>query len=1140
MIEGQFIAGGAGGGKAGGAGGGLSEAEDTLKSSSYAQVLDLISEGEIGGLVDGAKSIYLDDVPLQNPDGSFNFSNVTYVATTGTQTQPAIAGFTQSASETNVGIEAKISSGPVVRSISGVNTSAIVVTVQIPALTFLDDKGNLGGSSVQYAIDIQIDGGGWIEKINENLSGKAAQPYERQYRINLPTGTTRQFRLRRITADSTSSNLNNKTFLKSFTEIVDAKLRYPNSALVGMKVEASQFRAIPRRGYDVKLLKIRIPTNATVRADGSLEYSGTWNGNFQIAWCSCPAWAFYDLLTTDRYGLGDYIDATQVDKWAMYTISRYSNELVPDGFGGLEPRFSCNVWINTRQEAYTLLNQMSSIFRGMTFWSSGAVTAVQDAPKDPTQLFTNANVVDGIFSYQGSSAKARHTVALVSWNDPDDQYRQKVEYVEDTEGIARYGVVQTEVIAVGCTSRGQAARVGRWLLYTERYETDAVGFRVGSEGAMCAPGDVIKIADRYRAGLRIGGRVTSATTNAIVVDSLTSTPTGPLTLYVTDAQGTVYERPVSAVIGNTIRVLPAFPVAPPAQSQWVISGTSVEAQTYRVMTVTENDEGEYEITGLRHYPEKFDLIENGLSLPTRSFTQLSPVPDSVSSITMAESLYRYQSSVLSKITVSWPAALNATRYRVDWRFADGNFETIETSALTYDILDTVPGKYDVRITPLGAFGTPAKNFTSQTLNALGKTAPPADVTGFNAIIDPLIGVTLQWSDVPDLDLQYYEIRQGASWATGTILTRISATTYKLGAISGTAQTFWIRAVDTSGSYSANATSLTTSFAAPSAVTMTSEVIDNNVLLRWTVATSTLAVDYYEIRRGSTWAGGTVVGRVSNATFTTLFESSAGTYTYWIAGVDIGGNVGTPSNTSATVAQPPDFQLFANFNSTFSGTRSSAVVENGILYLAVNTTETWATHFTSRGWNTPQDQINAGFPYFIQPTSTSGFYEETYDYGALIGSAKITVTPTYAVVFGSATVTENLQVSANGSTWTDLGNINNAFATSFRYVRYRITVASSGGDDIVSVNNINFRLDAKQKNDSGMATVNAGDVGGTTVLFSAQFVDVASITVSPQGTTALRAVYDFVDVPNPTSFKILLYDTAGNRASGTVSWSARGY
>lgn len=1128
---------GAGGG---GSDGGGTESSNTIKSKSYAQLVDLICEGEIGGLVNGAKSVYLDDVPLQNADGSYNFTGFSYFTRNGTQDQPAIDGAASVQNEVGVAVEVTKDTGPIIRNITNADVDTVLVTIQIPALTDVNDDGEIIGTRVQYTIDVNINGGGWVTAVNEDLNGKSSTSYERQYRIPLAAGTTRSIRVNRITNDSEKVTLNNKTVWKSYTEVISATMRYPNSAIVATTIEAAQFQSIPRRGYDVKLLKIRIPTNATVdESTGRLIYSGTWDGTFKIAWCACPAWAFYDMLTTDRYGLGTYIDAAQVDKWSLYTISKYCNELVSDGFGGQEARFACNTWISSRQEAFTLLNQMTSIFRGMSYWGSGTVTAIQDAPKDPTYLFTNSNVKNGVFTYQGSSAKQRHTVALVTWNDPQDMYRQKVEYVEDTDAIARYGIIETEVVAVGCTSRGQANRVGRWLLYTEKYETEAVVFRTGIEGTSVLPGDVIKIADQHRAGARIGGRVSSATVNSVTVDSLASVPSGTLTLYVMSADGSVHTRTVQEVDGNTIYVLENFTSIPQAQSGWILSSSSIEAQTYRVISVAET-EGEFEVSAMLHNPSKYGFIEDNLTLETRDVTNLSPVPDAVSSISLTENLYTYQSSVLSKIIVSWPAALNASRYKLEWRVDEGSWTTVETSTQDYDILNTRPGLYEVRLTSIGVFGTTSSAATTASINALGKTAPPADVTGFTYTIDSKIGVTLRWSNVPDLDLQYYEIRQGADWANGTIVTRVAANTHTLGAISGASQTFWIKAVDTSGGYSANPASLITSFSAPTPVTMSAQVVDNNVLLRWTVASSTLAVDYYEIRRGSTWASGTVVGRVSNSTFTTLFETQSGAYTYWIAAVDIGGNVGAISNVSATVAQPPDYQLFTNYNSTLNGTLSNAVLEGGVVYLAVNSTETWESHFTSRGWTTIQNQIDAGYPYFIEPTGTSGYYEEIFDYGGSLPATKVTITPTNVTILGSSTVTPNLQVSNDGTSWTDFGAVTEAFATNFRYVKFRLTVSSSGGDDIVALDGLNFRLDAKQKADSGMVTAVSTDAGGTTVNFNAQFVDVSSITVSPQGTSALRAVYDFTDTPNPTGFKVLLFDSAGNRASGTVSWTARGY
>jgi len=1134
---------GAGSGKAGGSGGGLSEQSDTLKSTSFAQVLDLICEGEIGGLVDGLKSIYLDDTPIQNPDGSTNFSGVSYTSVNGTQTQSTIAAFNQVANETSVGTEVKISTGPVVRSITNTNVTSVIVTVQMPSLSFLDSAGNLGGTSVNYAIDINNNGGGWVEKINDTVSGKSSSAYQRQYRINLPSGGPWQIRLRRITADSTStSTLNNKTVFLSYTEVIDAKLRYPNSAIVALKIDASQFRAIPKRGYDVKLLKIKFPTNATVRSDGSLAYSGTWDGTFQVGWCACPAWAYYDLVTTDRYGLGSYVDASQMDKWSLYTISKYCNELVADGFGGTEPRFTCNVWVNTRQEAYKVLNDFTSVFRGMAYWGTGAVTAVQDAPKDPSYLFTNSNVIGGQFSYQGSSAKGRHTVALVQWNDPADLYRQKIEYVEDTDGISRYGVIETEVVAFGCTSRGQAHRLGLWLLYSERYETEVIGFKTGYEGAAVRPGDIIKVADQFRAGQRLGGRVVGATDYTVTVDKLDTIPSGTLTLYVMCADGSVQTRTVTGISGTTLTVSQPFDVVPLAQFGWVLSSDALYAQTFRVLTVNENETGEHEITGLMHEPSKYGYVENGLTLATRNYTSLSPAPDTVSTISFTESLYYYQNDVRSKLSVYWPQAKNAVRYQIEWRSNGGNWVRDETSSCDYDILNTVPTTYEVRIYSIGAFGTRSKTYATGSKAALGKTAKPSDVSGFTASIDPLIGVSLKWDNVPDLDLAQYEIRLGTSWNTATIVTRVKANTYKLGAINGASQTYLIKAIDTSGIYSANAASYPIAFSAPSSVTMTQQVIDNNVLLKWGAATSTLAIDYYEIRKGSSWAGGTVVGRVSNATFTTLFETASGTYTYWIAGVDIGGNVGTPSSVTAVVNQPPDYKLLLSVQSTFSGTKSNALVNDGILFLGVDTTTTYQAHFTGNAWSTPQDQINAGYPYWIEPTANSSYYEEVVDYGSTIPASKVSFIATTVAGLGTPTATYTISVSNTSATgpWTNYAGVTEVYASSFRWVKIRIDVTGAGADDLFQVSSLVIKLDAKQKDDFGSAVCSSADVGGTTVNFNSTFNSVSSITVTPLGTSARYAIYDFAGGANPTSFKVLLYDSSGTRLSGTVSWTARGY
>lgn len=1137
---------GAGSGKGGAGGGGLSEKKDTLRSSSYAQVLDLLGEGEIGGLVDGLRSIYLNDTPVQNPDGSYNFSEVQYAHVVGTQDQPMIAGYDQVRNERPVGVEAKISSGPVVRTITNTEVTSVSVTVDFPALTYLDNKGNLGGTTVEYAIDLQNNGGGWVEKINETISGKSSSRYERQYRINLPPGGPWDIRLRRITADAETTSTNNKTFFKSYTEIIDAKLRYPNSALVALKVEASQFTSIPKRGYDVKLLLIKFPSNATVRDDGSLEYSGIWDGTFQIDWCSDPAWCYYDALTNPRYGLGRFITDGITDKWYLYQISRYCAELVDDGRGGLEPRFSCNVYFQSRAQAYTVINNFTSIFRGMAYWAAGGITTTQDAPSDPVYLYTNSNVKDGKFTYVGSSAKARHTVALVTYNDPDDMYRQKVEYVENAAGIARYGVIETEVLAFGCSSRGQAHRMGRWILFTEYHETEVCHWTAGEEGQYARPGQIVMVADQSKAGMRMGGRIKSATNTAVIVDAIPAAPGPNAKLYCLSPDGSALPAAsISSIVGTTVNLSTPLAYAPLPMSQWIISSDTLEPRTFRVLAVEPVAESsgteEVSITALEHYPDKYDFIEQGIALQERHYSVLSPQPAPVASVTLTEALYFVGNDVRSKITATWPASQGAATYRVEWRQADGNFGQDVTGALDYDILNTAVQKYEVTVTPIGPLGTPSASSTAATINALGKTALPADVTGLVATIDPLIGVTLDWANNTDLDLDQYEVREGSAWETATLVRRAKASDLKIGTISGSSATYLVKAIDTSGNYSLSAASVTTSISLPGAPVVSVQVVDNNVLLKWTPVAATLAIDRYEIRRGATWAGGVVAGDATGS-FTTLFETAAGTYTYWVAGVDIGGNYGIPASVVATVSAPPDYQLFLDFNSAFAGTKTNCLVSEGALYMALDLAETWTTHFTSRSWAGPSDQIAASFPNFAQPTATTASYEEVIDYGTTLPAAKVTLTGNSTTVYGAATLTPTVSVSNTSATgpWTDYAGQSQVYASAFRWIKVKYDFVSAGGDDLVRFDAINVTVDVKQKNDGGSGAAVSTDSGGTVVNFNVAFIDVASITVTAAGTVPRYAMYDFVDVPNPTSFKVLLFDTTGARVSGDFSWSAKGY
>ena len=867
--------GGGGGGKGGGGGGSgrvAQESPDSLRSIAYASVLDLVSEGEIEGLAEGLKSVYFNETPLQNPNNSFNFTGATVVSTTGTQGQSYIQGFPNVENEIGVSTQVEAAT-PIVRQISNSEIDAVRVRISIPALTQQNtSNGDLNGSSVQYAIDVQSNGGGYVpqilgsawssdtvniassvlaqanqaiyqiqmavtdtsnsavyvaqyklqssgtwltagitEKVDQTvdsywddygyqevrttvktftmpmqaiglwemrivitsgspyisavngnygtpfatITGKTTSKYEKSHRVELTGDAPWDIRVRRITADSTSASLQNKTFWESYTEIIDGKFRYPNSAIVGVRIDASQFDSIPRRSYDLKLLKVKIPSNYNPQ---TRAYTGVWDGTFSVAWTDNPAWCFYDLLTNSRYGLGGFIPEAQVDKWTLYAIGRYCDELVPDGFGGTEPRYTCNIYFQTREEAYTVINNMASIFRGMPYWASGAITLGYDAPADPVYQFSNSNVVDGSFSYQGSAIKARHTVALVTWNDPEDFYRQKVEYVEDADGIARYGIVQTEVIAVGCTSRGQANRAGRWILFTEQSETELVTFKTGIEGNQIRPSNIIQIADEARAGARTGGRVQSASTNVVNLDQTVSgianIATGTLSVIL--PSGTLETRNISNVSGSSITVSQAFTETPATNAIWMVQTSTISLQTFRVTSIIEEADG-LSVTALAHNPNKYAEVEQGLILAPRVISSLSIVPAAPNNLAASEILYEENADVNVLVTLSWSPVDRATGYQVAYKVDDRNFINLPiTSATSIDIRNALEGTYVFKVFAINSINKRSLP-TELTTQIYGKTLPPANVTNFAVNI---IGTQayLAWTPVPDLDLAYYRIR----------------------------------------------------------------------------------------------------------------------------------------------------------------------------------------------------------------------------------------------------------------------------------------------------------------------------------------------------------------------------------------------
>ena len=934
----ELIIGAGGGGKGGGGASArvAQEAPDSLRSKAYARVVDLISEGEIEGLVDGLQSVYLDDTPIQNADGTTNFSGVTLETRDGTQQQSYVPGFSSVENEVPVGVEIKASQ-PVVRSITDPDVDAVRIKVSVGQLTNQDTtNGDLNGSAVSFSIDRQVSGGGFVEVINDTISGKTTTKYQRSYYVPLTGNGPWEIRVRRITADSTSSAIQNKTYLDSYTEVVESKLRYPNSALVALRVDASQFSAIPRRSYDMKLLRVRVPVNYD---PGTRTYSGVWNGNFKIAWTDNPAWCFYDLVTSTRYGLGGYIPESQVDKWALYRVAQYCDQLVPNGLGGFEPRFTCNLYLQTREQAYKVVQDMASIFRGMVYWSGGAITVTQDAPSDAVYQFAPGNVVDGEFAYQGSSAKARHTVALVTWNDPDDFYRQKVEYVEDAAGIARYGIVQSDVVALGCTARGQAHRVGKWLLFSEQSESEIVTFRTGLEGAVVRPGDIIKVADPVRGGMRLGGRIAAATASTVTLDQELPADL-PWRLSVVLSNGTVEERLVGPVSGRTLTVTIPFSSVPQVDAIWMLASSIIEPQLFRVVSVAERDPGVHEVTALAHNPSKYAAIEEGLALQPRSITVLSDIPPPPTGLAMQESLYRVKDQAQVLVQVSWTEVQTAIAYRLSYRVAGGNFVSLPLTSANYaEIRDAQEGQYEFS---LRAIGITRKESIPATLSAtvLGKTLPPSDVTGFT-VQRRVSDLMIAWDELQDADLSGYEVRVGTGWDDAQLVAKTSGTQMLHDQSAAGQYPYHIRAIDTSGNYSAHVTTFVLNLLAPSTVRQFDVVQSANRLeFRWQPNPEPEVVGY-ELREGAAWDASLFVAEVKSTSYT-LPSGFDGERKFWIKAIASPGIYSdTPTFVSTVVAQPQNANLILARDEQalgFPGTKhfASVVSVNGRNVLRMST------------------------------------------------------------------------------------------------------------------------------------------------------------------------------------------------------------
>jgi len=762
-------------------------APDTLNSRQFASIQDLISEGEIegfatpskAGLTKGTtaynnaalKDIFLNDTPILNASASntnpqtadFNFQNVGFTPRFGTSNQQHIPGIESSQSTTAVGVTVTTSS-PVTRQITNTAVDAAKVTITFPQLQKATDEGDLLGSSVNLKIQVQYNSGGFTDVINDTITGRTADAYQKEYRVSFTGSFPVDIRVVRVTADSTESNLVDAFTWTSISEIVDDKQRYLNSAYTNLRIDSEQFSSIPKRAFRIRGVKVRIPaangglTPTVDSQTGRIIYPPNYifNGTMSAAvWCSCPAMILLDLLTTERYGFGTHITDSNLDLFSFVAASRYANELVDDGFGGQEARFSCNVNIQGSTEAFTLINELAGVMRCFPIWSEGSVTISQDRPTDPSYLFSLANVGEGGFSYSGSSLKQRHTVINVSYFNMDSR-EIDYEVVEDTTAQSKLGIIKKDVKAFACTSRGQAQRLGKAILFSEQQETEVVSFTTSIDaGAIVRPGSVISVNDPVRGGERRSGRIKSATTTAITVDNVKDLDTFTGTnkkCSVILPDGSVETKNILSVVSGVITLDSALSAAPNVNSIWLIQSSTLEAQTFRVITVEEQDGINFAITALTYIDGKYDNIEQGISLPARNISLLNEPKDPPSNLQASERIVVINALALTKLILSWVSVTGVSQYLVQYRFNNTNWVNEIVFRPDFEILNTEAGTYEFRVFSYNAALKLSATSSDITFNAVGKTARPSNVQ--NLSIEPITNklVRLRWQKSTDPDV----------------------------------------------------------------------------------------------------------------------------------------------------------------------------------------------------------------------------------------------------------------------------------------------------------------------------------------------------------------------------------------------------
>ncbi|EMP8702902.1 TPA: phage tail protein [Acinetobacter baumannii] len=737
-------------------------APDSAQSKTYIKILYGLSEGEIEGLANGLQSVFLEETPLVDANGGQSFQNVKVDFRNGSNDQEYIEGFPAVESETAIDVELK-SDTPWVRAFNNLDLDAVRLRFKWGPLRVQDStSGDVNGLTIEYAVDVQTDGGAWSEVLKAKISDKTSANYERAHRIDLPRADKGWLvRVRRLSPNSSSEYISDKMYVAAVTEVIDAKLRYPNTALLGLQYDAETFGNVAKVAADTKGRIIKVPTNYNPL---TRQYVGIWDGTFKETYSNNPAWIYYDICTADRYALGDRLTPLMIDKWSLYRLAQYCDQMVPDGLGGQEPRFTCNVYLQGAEDAFSILTKLAGVFRAITFWDGNSIVCDADIPQDTYFTYTRANVIEGVFEYSGTRARDRHNVVKVAWDNPANHYKTEYEFVRDEIAIAEAGQVRIlDLDAWGCTSRGQAQRAGQWALKSEQLETRTVSFKVGLDGHIPLPGKVIEVADPLFAGRANGGRVSaiSADRKSITLDRDNVVAKAGDRLVINGENGKAQTRVVQSIIGRVVTVTVAFDVNSIAvQNVWVLDAQDLATMKFRVISIAQEEKHQFSITALQYNPSKFDAIDNGAHIDDAPISIVNPTAqDPVTNISITSESRVDQGINISTMIVSWAQARGAVKYLVEWRKDDGSWIKLPlTGNNSIEVSGIYAGQYQARVTAISAFEIASLPTYSVLTPLTGKQGLPPKLAFIRAT-GTMFGMKVEWGfpATGALDTAYTEI-----------------------------------------------------------------------------------------------------------------------------------------------------------------------------------------------------------------------------------------------------------------------------------------------------------------------------------------------------------------------------------------------